>query len=68
MGLLVFNGFDFLITVDKNLRHQQNPDKFLVTVFLLMVPNNRLETLQKLVVKVTILISENNYKSFNEIS
>ena len=33
LGLLVLNGFDVFVTIDKNLRHQQNLAKFLVAVF-----------------------------------
>jgi predicted nuclease of predicted toxin-antitoxin system len=36
LGLIVFNGFDFFVTLDKNLRDQQNLDKFDITIFLLM--------------------------------
>ena len=27
LGLIVFNGFDFFVTIDKNLRYQQNLDR-----------------------------------------
>ena len=46
-GLPVFDGFDFFITVDKNLRHQQNLSKFSLSIFLLIAPDNRRETLKK---------------------
>ena|ERR1700677_2199867 len=68
LGLLVFNGFDFFITVDKNLRYQQNLNKFSVSIFLLAARNNRRETLQKLVEKVKEKISSNDYAKLNEIS
>lgn len=67
MGLLVFNGFDLFITVDKNLRFQQNLDRFNVSVFLLIVPNNRIETLQKLIEKIKDMISKGNYDKLNEV-
>ena len=41
MGLIAFNGFDFFITIDKNLRFQQNLNKFDITIFLLIAKNNR---------------------------
>jgi hypothetical protein len=68
LGLLVFNGFDFFITVDKNLRYQQNLNKFNVSIFLLVARDNRRETLQKLVEKVKEKILNNNYTKLNEIS
>jgi len=67
-GLLVFNGFDFFVTVDRNLKHQQNLDKFSVSIFLLVVPNNRIETLQKLIEKVKERILRSNYTKLNEIN
>ena len=68
LGLIVFNGFDIFVTVDKNLRYQQNLDKFPVSIFLLIVPNNRLETLQKVIEKIKASIANNNYTKLNEIS
>ena len=68
LGLIVFNGFDIFVTVDKNLRYQQNLGKFNISVFLLIAPDNRLETLQKLVEKIKAIIATNNYTKLNEIS
>jgi hypothetical protein len=68
LGLLVFNGFDFFVTADKNLRYQQNLNKFSVTIFLLIARDNRRETLQKLVENVKEKIANNNYSKLNEIS
>src|SRR6185369_6950336 len=52
LGLIAFNGFDFFVTIDKNLRYQQNLNKFDICIFLLLASNNRRETLQKLVEKI----------------
>jgi hypothetical protein len=52
LGLATFNGFDIFITIDRNLRHQQNLDKFNITIFLLYAKNNRRDTLQLLIEKV----------------
>ena len=68
LGLIVFNGFDIFITVDKNLRFQQNLDKFPISIFLLLVYNNRLETLQKCIGRVKDRIASDNYTTLNEIS
>lgn len=39
LGLIVFNGFDFFVTVDKNLRFQQNLDRIELKIFLLIAVN-----------------------------
>ncbi len=49
LGLIVFNGFDCFVTIDKNLRYQQNLDRIQLIIFLLLAINNRRETLQVLV-------------------
>ena len=68
LGLITLNGFDIFITVDKNLRYQQNLPKFDIPVFLLIAYNNRLETLQKLVEKIIVKIKNNDYAQLNEIT
>ena len=68
LGLIVFNGFDFFVTIDKNLRHQQNLDRFDLVIFLLLAVNNRRETLRLLVEKVKQKIQEGNLQKLNEIS
>ena len=35
LGLIVFNGFDFFVTIDKNLFYQQNLDRIELKIFLL---------------------------------
>ncbi len=68
LGLIVFNGFDFFVTIDKNLRNQQNLDRIELTIFLLMAINNRRETLQALVEKIKERIKEGDLQKVNEIS
>jgi len=68
LGLIAFNGFDFFVTIDKNLRHQQNLDKFNITIFLLLAVNNRRETLQKLVEKIKDKIKYGEFSKLTEIS
>ena len=41
--------FDVFITVDRNLRHQQNLPKYNIAVVVLRAPTNRLADLKKLV-------------------
>jgi predicted nuclease of predicted toxin-antitoxin system len=68
LGLIVFNGFDFFITIDKNLRYQQNLDRIELKIFLLLATNNRRETLQMLVEKIKDKIKKGNLQKLNEIS
>ena len=67
LGLIVLNGFDFFVTIDKNLRHQQNLSKFNITIFLLLAPDNRITTLQKLIEKVKEKIKNKNYNKLTEV-
>ncbi len=68
LGLIVFNGFDFFVTIDKNLLYQQNLDRIEIIIFLLLAVNNRRETLQILVEKIKQKIKEGNLQKINEIS
>ena len=68
LGLIVFNGFDFFVTIDKNLRYQQNLDRIELKIFLLLAVNNRRETLQELVAKMKDKIEEGNLQKLNEVS
>jgi hypothetical protein len=45
LGLMTFNGFDSFVTIDKNLRHQQNLERFAIRLFVLNAPDNKLDTL-----------------------
>lgn len=45
MTLCVENGFDILLTIDKNLRYQQNLDKYPVTVVVLNSFSSKVEDL-----------------------
>jgi predicted nuclease of predicted toxin-antitoxin system len=67
LGLMVLNGFDVFITIDKNLRHQQNLARFPVSVFLLMAVNNRLETLQNLIEKIRLRLEAGDFQELTEI-
>lgn len=68
LGLIVFNGFDFFVTIDKNLRYQQNLDRIELKIFLLLAINNRRETLQVLVEKIKDKIEEGGLQKLNEVS
>lgn len=49
---MILNGFDALITIDKNIPKQQNISRFPVTLFVLNAPNNKIETLKPYVAKL----------------
>jgi predicted nuclease of predicted toxin-antitoxin system len=49
LGLAAFNGFDVVITLDKNLKNQQNLDKVSLKFIVLMAKNNKPETIQPFV-------------------
>ena len=52
LQLMVDNGFDALLTFDKNLQHQQNFHKYTIAVFVLSALNNTYPELNKLSLKI----------------
>lgn len=66
--LLVFNGFDFFVTIDKNLRYQQSLDRIQLKIFLLLAVNNRSETLKETIKKLKYKIKDGNLQKINEVS
>jgi predicted nuclease of predicted toxin-antitoxin system len=48
LKLMLENGFAALLTFDKNLQHQQNFEKFPITVFVLTAPNNTYDIVKPL--------------------
>jgi hypothetical protein len=56
LGLMVLSGFDAFVTIDKNLRHQQNISRFPIMIFVLDSPNNRIDTLQPYIKKLNELL------------
>lgn len=67
LGLMVFNNFDFFITLDKNLQHQQNLGKFDLTIFLLHAKNNKHQTIQPFLDSVKELLFSKTYEKFNDV-
>ncbi len=68
LGLAVFNGFDIFITIDKNLKDQQNLDKIDLKFVLLIAPNNKHQTLQPYIDKVKNLLNRDVIPKFSEIA
>ena len=68
LKLMIEDGFDFLITVDRNLSYQQNLERLPLTIFVLCAFDNRRETLAKLIPKLLDRIAEGNFQNVIEIS
>ncbi len=52
LGLMVLNDFDIFVTLDKNLKFQQNTSKFPISIFVLNAVNNRFETVKGYIIKL----------------
>jgi hypothetical protein len=52
LKLMLADGFDALLTFDKNLQHQQNFGKYTLTVFVLSAPINQYSVLTALSAQV----------------
>ena len=68
LGLMTLNGFDGLITIDKNLKHQQNLNKFDIRIVILNAPDNKLSTLKPFVKNLEKEISKPLEKNVIEIN
>ncbi len=55
---LMSGAFDVFITVDKNLKYQQNLQTYEVAVVVLRVPSNKLEHVQPLMPQVLAILEE----------
>ena len=56
------DGFDYLITSDRNLQYQQNLAKYSMSFIVLNVPNNNYETILPLVPKIKAVLTDNTQK------
>jgi predicted nuclease of predicted toxin-antitoxin system len=68
LKLMVEDGFDILVTVDRNLPYQQNLERLPLTIFVLCAFDNRRETLAKLLPKLFARLTEGNLQNVIEIS
>jgi hypothetical protein len=57
LGLMTLNGFDGLITLDKNLRFQQNIARFPLKIFVLEAPGNKIEILSPYIERLCLLLT-----------
>lgn len=60
LGLAAFNGFDIFITLDKNLKNQQNLNKVDLKFIVLLAKDNKHQTLQPYIGKVKELLQNND--------
>lgn len=67
LSLMVEDGFDFLVTDDRNLPYQQNLERLPLTVFVLCAFDNRQETLAILIPKLFDRLAEGNLQNVIEI-
>ena len=56
------DGFDYLLTSDKNLQYQQNLAKYSMSFIVLNAPNNNYETILPLVPKIKGALIDNAQK------
>jgi hypothetical protein len=54
---MTFEGFDFFLTLDKNLQYQQNLKRFSIRIIILEASDSRYQTLQPLMPKVAETLS-----------
>ncbi len=52
------DGFDYLITSDKNLQYQQNIEKYPISFIVLNVSNNNYETILPLVNEIKLVLRD----------
>ena len=67
LNLIEANEFDIFVTIDKNLKNQQNLSNFHFSVFLLLAIDNRLKKLQSLIEIVKDKIAKTDLGKLNEV-
>jgi len=66
--LVIADGFELFVTVDRNLPYQQNAGNLLVPIIVLCGKDNRRETLRLLIPKVFEKIAEGLTQNIIEIA
>lgn len=67
LNLMVENGFELFVTVDRSLPYQQNTQRLPLIVVVLCAVNNRLETLRELLPKMFERLSAGNIPPVVEV-
>ena len=57
LAAMTERGIDILLTADRNLRFQQNPDKFLATVVVVIAHDIRLKSLKGFIKEIEVGIN-----------
>ena len=68
LRLMEENNFDFLITLDKKLKYQQNLEKFNISVILFDVNDARIEKLKLFADKAISVLNSGKKNKFCSIS
>jgi predicted nuclease of predicted toxin-antitoxin system len=68
LGEAAQNSFDVLLTVDQNIKHQQNLSKLPLAIIVLIAADNRFDTLSALADKVEATLQTLVPKTLVEIS
>ena len=68
LGLAAFNGFDIFITLDKNLKNQQNLEKVQIKFIVLVATDNKHQTLQPYVEKIKSILMLAEIAKLNIVS
>ncbi|KAA5533573.1 hypothetical protein F0919_13620 [Taibaiella lutea] len=68
LKLMIDNGFEIFVTVDRNLPYQQFLHRLPITIFVLCAKDNRRETLAKLVPKLYEHLTSGKLQNVIEIS
>jgi predicted nuclease of predicted toxin-antitoxin system len=69
LGLAAFNRFDIIVTLDKNLKNQQNLDKVSLKFIVLLAKNNKPETIQPFVERLkAVLVNGSKLPKLTELS
>ena len=67
LKLMLEDGFELFITVDRNLPYQQNLDRLTLTIIVLCAVDNRRETLRRLIPKLFARLADGNLQNVIEI-
>ena len=60
--LMIKNGFEAFITIDRNLQYQQNLSKLNLTIFVLNAQDNRISSLEPLIPKIKAHLRQSSLK------
>jgi len=67
LQLMINDGFDFFVTIDRNLPYQQNLERLPITIFVLCAKDNRRDTLKALIPKLYDRISKGELQNVIEL-